>query len=178
MATGRPVGRPKGQFRTPELARKICELIAEGFTLAQVARTVGYAGPSGIAEWRRQDPEFDEMYARAKQDQMDHLAEELLEIADDGTNDWVEREIGAGKVVKVPDLDHINRSRLRVDTRKWLMAKMAPKKYGDRLIVDAKIDYRTADQLSDDELARIAAGGGGDAVEAPELPNEPSGMVH
>jgi hypothetical protein len=64
---------------------------------------------------------------------MDVLAEELLDIADDGTNDWQARELAAGRVSAVPDHEHINRSRLRVDTRKWLMGKLAAKKYGDKL---------------------------------------------
>ncbi len=60
---------------------------------------------------------------------MEALAEEILEIADDGSNDTYETEDGHEKV----NTDVINRSRLRVDTRKWLMSKLAPKKYGDKV---------------------------------------------
>lgn len=84
-----------------------------------------------ITDWVRDDPDFAKMYARAKEAQADRFAEEIVEISDDGSNDWMEREIAAGVVVTVPDHEHINRSKLRVDTRKFLMAKMAPRKYGD-----------------------------------------------
>jgi len=60
---------------------------------------------------------------------MEALAEEILEIADDGINDTYETEDGKEKV----NQDVINRSRLRVDTRKWLMSKLAPKKFGERV---------------------------------------------
>jgi hypothetical protein len=53
----------------------------------------------------------------------------MLEIADDGRNDTYEDENGHQHV----NTDHIQRSRLRIDARKWLASKMAPKKYGDRV---------------------------------------------
>jgi len=64
---------------------------------------------------------------------LDALAEEILEISDDGSNDWMERKRQDGSVETVLNSEHINRSRLRVDSRKWLLSKMAPKKYGDRI---------------------------------------------
>jgi hypothetical protein len=60
--------------------------------------------------------------------QMELMATEILDIADDGSNDTYETDDGE----KV-NQDHINRSRLRVDTRKWLMSKLAPKKYGEKV---------------------------------------------
>jgi len=86
----------------------------------------------------------------------EHFAEEILEIADDGSNDWIERELESGHVVKVADHKHIARSRLRVDTRKWLMSKLLPKKYGDRLGVDTQIDLvaRVETMTPNQRLAR------------------------
>jgi hypothetical protein len=81
--------------------------------------------------WLAQHAEFRDQYAGAREAQADYYAEEILEIADDGSNDWMERN---GKVVE--DHEAINRSRLRVDTRKWLIARMAPKKYGDRVVAE------------------------------------------
>lgn len=57
------------------------------------------------------------------------MAEEMLEIADDGRNDTYKDEDGR----EIANQDVIARSRLRVDARKWLMARMAPKKYGDKI---------------------------------------------
>ena len=60
------------------------------------------------------------------------MFEEMLEIADDGSNDWMERTGKDGETGdKVVDHEHVSRSKLRVDTRKWMLARMAPKKYGD-----------------------------------------------
>lgn len=120
----------KGQLRKPANAALICERIAEGFTLKQIGREIG-CSDSAITLWAANDPEFASMYARAREAQAEHFAAELLEIADDGSNDWIERESGGASVI-VPDHEHINRSRLRVDARKWLMARMAPRRWGDR----------------------------------------------
>lgn len=74
-------------------------------------------------------PEFSEQYARAREAQADKLAEEALTIADDGRNDTYTDADGNVKT----DSEVIQRSKLRVDTRKWLASKMAPKKYGDKV---------------------------------------------
>lgn len=103
-------------------------MLAEGHTLAQCVRACGFGSPAKITDWAREDEEFAARYARAMEQRTDHMAEEILSIADDGNNDWMERE---GFVV--PNYEHIQRSKLRVDARRWLMSKMLPKKYGDRL---------------------------------------------
>jgi hypothetical protein len=55
------------------------------------------------------------------------MADELLEIADDATNDFVERQNKDGHTSKVFDAEHVQRSRLRVEARKWLLSKALPK---------------------------------------------------
>jgi hypothetical protein len=74
-------------------------------------------------------PSFAATTHAARELQADYLAEEMLEIADDGRNDWTKREDGIDAV----NAEVVQRSRLRVDARKWLMAKLQPKKYGDRI---------------------------------------------
>lgn len=78
---------------------------------------------------------------------MEAMAEEILEIADDGLNDF--KQVDGRQVV---DQENINRSRLRVDTRKWLMSKLAPKKYGDRTVLagdpENPINVSLADAIS------------------------------
>ena len=127
------VGRPSTY--TAELGQKICDLIAEGYTLRQIGNMEGMPWKSTVTKWRQAHDEFEAMYARAKALQADHMAEEIIEIADDGSNDWMDREIENGGVVTVVDHEHIQRSKLRVDARKWLMAKMAPRRYGDHVAV-------------------------------------------
>lgn len=86
--------------------------------------------PAAVLIWAMDDkgPGFTQQYARARELGYQVMAEDLTEIADDGTNDWQETETG-----QQPDHEHIQRSRLRVDTRKWLLSKALPKIYGDKL---------------------------------------------
>jgi hypothetical protein len=70
--------------------------------------------------------------------QADFMVDELLQIADDGLNDTYEDEDGNEKT----RVDVIQRSKLRVDTRKWIACKVLPKVYGDRTQVDATVNAR------------------------------------
>lgn len=72
-----------------------------------------------------------ERYARAKQIQGERIADDILDIADNSTNDFMATETG-----QKPDTENIQRSRLRVDSRKWLLSKLLPKKYGEKIDVD------------------------------------------
>lgn len=83
-------------------------------------------------KWLREHKLFSEQYTRAKQEAADAMAEDILDIADDGHNDWMERNYGED-TVWVTNGEALQRSKLRVDTRKFLMAKMKPKVYGDKL---------------------------------------------
>lgn len=68
--------------------------------------------------------------------QIESWADEIVEISDDGTNDWQERHLGEDRVETVPDTEHIQRSKLRVDSRKWLLSKLASHTYGDKAQVE------------------------------------------
>jgi len=74
-------------------------------------------------------------YARSKEIQADLIAEEILDIADDGSNDFM-RIVKGDESYEVERKEVTNRSRLRVDSRKWLLSKLLPKKYGDKIEVD------------------------------------------
>lgn len=93
------------------------------------------------------------------------MADDLLDIVDDGTNDFVERE-GKDGLTTVVDHEHIQRSRLRAETRKWLLAKALPKIYGDK--VDLKHSGNLAieePEMTDLELARRIAFVFGEAMQ-------------
>lgn len=80
----------------------------------------------------RENDRFAERYARAREFQADCEFEEINEIADNGSNDWMENNDPDNPGYRVNG-EHIQRSRLRVDARKWRASKLAPKKYGERL---------------------------------------------
>lgn len=71
--------------------------------------------------------EFLEQYARSKEEQADYMADKTLEIADSMDEDVIKKEDGT----EVVNYNVIARDKLRVDTRKWLLSKMMPKKYGE-----------------------------------------------
>jgi hypothetical protein len=76
--------------------------------------------------------------------QMELRADELLEIADDGGNDWLDVEANAGRIIRVFDHEHARRSEIRIRTRMWLMSKFAPKRFGERPQLDAGRETREA----------------------------------
>ena len=83
-----------------------------------------------VRQWAADDRDsFGGRYARARDLGLDAIADEILEIADDGRNDRMVSEDGR----QIVDHDHIARSRLRVDSRKWYLSKLAPKDYGDAM---------------------------------------------
>lgn len=86
-----------------------------------------------VLKWLRKDMGgFVAQYARAKEEQADFMVEEMIDIADDGTNDYM--TITKGDIsYNVEDKEVTSRSKLRVETRKWAAAKLKPKKYGDKL---------------------------------------------
>ncbi len=122
-----PGGRPTKY--TKELADTICERLAMGGSMRTIAKDEAMPALSSMFKWLRENKEFSEQYARAKQESADAMAEDILDIADNGSNDYMEREDGTTTY----NGDSVQRSRLRVDTRKWLMAKMKPKRYGDKI---------------------------------------------
>jgi len=124
-------GRPSNY--TQEIADKICEQLASGLSLREIVDADDMPGQRTIYQWLQSHTEFAQQYARAREAQAEHWADEILEIADDGTNDWMERQNRDGSTYEAVNAEHINRSRLRVDSRKWLMSKLAPKKYGDKV---------------------------------------------
>lgn len=121
-----PGGRPSTY--TQELADKICEEIALGSSLRTVLTGDDMPAMSAVFRWLREHEEFREQYARATEERTEAMSEDILDIADDGTNDYMETDKGTQY-----NGDSVQRARLRVDTRKWLMSKMKPKKYGDKI---------------------------------------------
>lgn len=126
-----PVGRPSSY--TQELSDRICQRLSEGVSLRTVCLADDMPDAATIFRWLRINKEFREQYEAAKQESTDAMAEDIQDIADNGTNDYIEKERPDGTMVEVFNSEHVQRSRLRIDTRKWLMAKMKPKKYADKL---------------------------------------------
>lgn len=118
---------------SPELAQSICEHISNGKGTREIETLDGMPSKATIYKWLSKYPEFLDLYARSKMVMAFAWEEDMVEIADDGTNDWMARQRETKGVHYVENAEAINRSRLRVDTRKWLLSKLLPKKYGDKI---------------------------------------------
>lgn len=124
-------GRPS--IYTPELAALICERLAEGMTLREVCKADDMPHESTVRHWALTDHDgFFTHYAKAREIGYHAMADETLDIADNAQNDWMERN-GDDDAGWQANGEHIQRSRLRIDTRKWLLSKALPKIYGDKL---------------------------------------------
>ncbi len=122
-------GRPS--LHTEALAAKICRRLAEGESLRAICADKAMPAISTVMGWLFDGNHngFSEQYARAREAQAEVRADEIVDIADDDTNDFTADKDGK----LVANNEHIQRSRLRVDARKWIAAKLLPKRYGDKL---------------------------------------------
>jgi len=122
-------GRPTKYNK--DIAAKICKEIILGKSLRTLTKLDGMPAISSIFLWLSEHEEFSEQYSKAKEEQADALAEEILDLADDWSNDWMQINDPDNAGWKANN-ETVNRSRLRVDARKWVAAKLKPKRYGDK----------------------------------------------
>ena len=129
----------------------ICDLIINGKSLRTALKIIDNPiSGSTFFEWIRSDGEKSKQYARATEERAELMFEDMFDIADDSTDDFIQTE-GGRKL----NSENIQRSKLRVDTRRWALSKMQPKKYGDKLDITSdgeKIEHQqiplTADQIT------------------------------
>lgn len=129
-----PTKTPKKNGRptkySDKLADRICQKIAEGYSVRSICKEKDMVSMQTLFRWLRENDKFREQYAQACKERSYAQAEEIIDIADNATNDYMEKLEGDGYIF---NSENVQRSRLRIDTRKWLMAKMNPKVYGDKL---------------------------------------------
>jgi len=111
-----------------QTAAAICERLANGETILAICRDEGMPSHVTMYRWLEANEEFRTKYAFARNVGYERMADEVLEIADDSSGDFIEGEDGPK-----PNGELVARSRLRVDTRKWLLSKALPKRYGERV---------------------------------------------
>jgi hypothetical protein len=123
--------------KSPAIQDAICERIAQGESLQAICKSDGMPSRQAVLKWLASDPEFVAQYARAREEQADHYADEIVAIADEPP-DLITRSTGDGEEDVEVALDGaaIQRQRLRIDARKWVAAKLKPKRYGDKVDVE------------------------------------------
>ena len=111
MSRGRP------STYTEEMGNLICDKLTEGVSLRKLCMQPEFPTASTVYVWLDRFPDFAEKYARAREAATEDMLEDILQIADDDKIDP-------------------NDKRVRIDTRKWVMGRLKPKKYGDKQTVD------------------------------------------
>lgn len=117
------------------IADRICERLAAGESLRKASAAEGVA-PTTVLNWTEENKEFDEQYTRTRTRAYGMLAEQILEISDRSDGDtWTDDD---GNVRT--DAERVARAKLMVDSRKWILSKMLPKVYGDKLAIGGDAD--------------------------------------
>jgi len=117
---------------------RVCLEITEGKSLRSICEADDMPTAETIRVWLIEDGEFSVQYARAREEQADFYADEIIDIADTAKD--------------------ANLARLQIDARKWKASKLQPKKYGDKLNLDADLNLKADDTITG-LLARIASEG-------------------
>lgn len=159
------MGRPTDY--TQAVADAICERIAEGESLRAICREdETMPAMSTVFRWLASNEAFSEQYARAREEQAEALADEIVSIADEvSVTTKVEGKGEDAEVVLALDPTAVARNRLRVDARKWVAAKLKPKKYGDKMTLagdpESPLQGMSEEQIDArlNELMRKAGGG-------------------
>ena len=138
------MGAPEFKW-TDEIEAEIFRGIMEGKSIRAALKDDWLPGWTTFNKRLSADPDFAARYARAREIQADKLFEECLEIADQYEQDAEKLEGGT---------DHINRARLRIDTRKWMAGKLRPKVYGDKVAIGGADDLPPV-QTEDASLAKL-----------------------
>lgn len=135
-----PDGRTTVNYSVEDKAKAkqaICDGLAEGTPFEELRRElVGIPTSGTLCKWKKEDEEFRKDFAHARKAGYDVIASDCLRIADDGSNDWMDSNDEDNPGYKLNG-EHIQRSKLRVDTRLKLLSKWDSSRYGERVQVDA-----------------------------------------
>jgi len=137
------IGRPS--LYTDELAQEICDKIASNSKGIKrlCNENSHWPNKTTIFTWLKNNSTFSDQYARAKKCQIETFVDEIIDIADDSSQDQVMNEQGN----TVCNSEFIARSRLRIDTRKWLASKLVPRVYGKTMDETQELDARAKEEL-------------------------------
>jgi hypothetical protein len=135
VAKPKKAGKPTTY--TESIALVICIRIAEGESLRQILKDDGMPAQSTVYEWLLRHERFAEQYARARDEQAETLADEIIQIADEQPEIVVVTDKKTGAVIEHKlDGAFLQWQKNRIEARKWTAMKLKPKKYGDRLGVE------------------------------------------
>jgi hypothetical protein len=141
----------------PSLADTICELIADGKSLREICKSDDMPNRATVFRWLNAHEEFSDQYARAREEQAETLADEIVGIADEEctmikrskhTSSSEDDDSEENEIEVVFDNAAVARNRLRMEARKWVASKLKPKKYGDKLDLNGNIDHNLTVEIT------------------------------
>lgn len=135
------------------IADEICSQLASGKSLLTICKQDGFPDKSTVFHWLFKYKDFNDKYAQAREAWADAIFEEILEISDNDQQDTTTNERGT----EVANHEWIARSRLRVDTRKWALARMSPRKYGEHNTTDLNVTEKQGAISEEQKANRIKA---------------------
>jgi len=131
-----PVSAPQRTSKstyTTHIADFICIRLSEGESLQEIVKTEGMPNRATVYRWLLEQPLFCDKYIRAREEQADTLADEIIGIADESP-ETVEVLNKHGEVIDIKiDSGYVAYQKQRIEARKWTAMKLKPKKYGDKL---------------------------------------------
>jgi hypothetical protein len=153
-AKGKRTGRPSSF--TQDIAEVICSRIAEGESLREICKDDDMPTRMTIYRWLAADPVFCDHYTRAREDQADTLADEIIAIADEQPEIIAVTDKRTGELIEHKlDGAFLQWQKNRIDARKWTAMKLKPKKYGDRQILAG--DSEAPLEVQNDAMTILAA---------------------
>ena len=127
------IGRPSSFDQ--KVANIICIRMSEGDSLRKICTDPMMPDRQTVYSWMLTHPIFLDQYTRAREEQAETLADEIVSIADEDPS-MTEFRDKQGNLVDIKiDSGYVNYQRLRIESRKWTASKLRPKKYGDRVAV-------------------------------------------
>ena len=129
---------------------EICDRVCEGEALRNVLKDDGMIDGNTFYRWVGENEDKREQYARACEERQDFMFEQMLRIADNQENDVYEKD-----GIELVNHNVINRSKLRIETRKWALSKLNPKKYGDKTQTEHSGEIKTETLTPEERTARI-----------------------
>ena len=130
----RPVGAPTTYNK--HIALVICTRIAEGESLREIVKSAGMPDRSAVYDWLLRHPDFADQYTRAREEQADTLADEIIAIADEQPEVIAVTDRHGALIEHKLDGAFLQWQKNRIEARKWTAMKLKPKKYGDRVALE------------------------------------------
>jgi hypothetical protein len=163
------------------LGKALCKMLSRGHTLTSICKRPGMPREDAVLGWASNPAHpFSNQYVRAREVGYLRMADQLVDIADNSVNDYMETVDKDGSVRLVPRKESLERTRIRIDTRKWLLSKALPKIYGDRVAMEhtgkdgGPIETAQIPQATgEDHLAEVAARFAGSAAKG-----KPANKMH